>query len=79
MAYLKRLSASELEDLKKGQGIMTSMLKEFDQICRKHNLNYWCIGGTLIGAVRHKGWVPWDADIDVGMLESDYTKLQEII
>ena len=74
-----KLSKQDILDLKKGQKIMTTMLKEFDRICRKHNLKYWCRGGTLIGAIRHKGWIPWDGDIDVGMLESDYNKLEKII
>jgi phosphorylcholine metabolism protein LicD len=58
---------------------MTKMLSEFDNICRTNGLKYWCIGGTLIGAVRHKGWIPHDADVDVAMLESDYKKLKNII
>jgi len=74
-----KLTKNEIEDLKRGHRIMTDMFQEFDRICRKHNLKYWCIGGTLIGAVRHKGWIPWDGDIDVGMIESDYKKLQTII
>ena len=55
------------------------MFKEFDNICRTNGLKYWCVGGTLIGAVRHNGWIPHDADIDVAMLESDYKQLQNII
>ena len=74
-----KLSKKDIEDLKRGHKIMTNMFKEFDRICRKHNLKYWCIGGTLIGAVRHKGWIPWDGDIDVGMTETDYKKLRSII
>jgi phosphorylcholine metabolism protein LicD len=58
---------------------MTNMFREFDRICRKYDLKYWCIGGTLIGTIRHKGWVPYDGDIDVGMLEEDYNKLEKII
>ena len=58
---------------------MSDMLRQFDKICRRNNLKYWCCGGTLIGAVRHKGWIPYDADVDVSMLEDDYKKLQCII
>lgn len=79
MKLLKDFSKKELEDLQKGQKIMTNMLKEFDNICRTNALKYWCVGGTLIGAVRHKGWIPHDADIDVAMLKSDYEQLQNII
>jgi phosphorylcholine metabolism protein LicD len=74
-----KLSKNDIEDLKKGHNLMTNMLKEFDQICRNHNLKYWCIGGTLIGVIRHQGWIPWDGDIDVGMFKNDYNKLQKII
>ena len=55
------------------------MLKVFDSICRKYNLLYWCSGGTLIGALRHKGFIPWDADLDVCMLRDDYNKLKKIV
>ena len=79
MKLLKNFSKKELADLQKGQQIMTNMLKEFDNICRTNGLKYWCVGGTLIGAVRHKGWIPHDADIDVAMLKSDYEQLQNII
>ena len=79
MKLLKDFSKKELADLQKGQKIMTNMLKEFDNICRTNGLKYWCVGGTLIGAVRHNGWIPHDADIDVAMLKSDYEQLQNII
>lgn len=59
-------------NLKKSQLIMTEMLRSFDEICRKYNLNYWCVGGTFIGTVRHHGWIPYDGDVDVCMLDTDY-------
>ena len=63
----------------RGQQVMTDMFRKFNGICRKHNIKYWCIGGTLIGTLRHKGWIPFDADMDICMLEEDYAKLQSII
>lgn len=79
MEMSPKLSKQDIINLKKGQIIMTKLFKEFDRICRKYNLKYWCVGGTLIGAIRHKGWVPYDGDIDVGMLEEDYKILVEKI
>lgn len=53
------------------------LITELDRICKKHDLPYFMVGGTLIGAVRHNGFIPWDDDIDVGMLWEDYQKLRQ--
>ena len=53
---------------------MTDLLDAFDKKCRENNLKYSLCGGTLIGALRHKGFIPWDDDIDVMMLRPDYEK-----
>lgn len=61
------------------QQIQIELLTEFDRICRKHNLKYNISFGTLLGAVRHKGFIPWDDDIDVTMPWEDYNKLDGIM
>ncbi len=60
------------EELKK---IQLEMLLELDRYCHEHKLTYFMCGGTLLGAVRHKGFIPWDDDIDVLMPRKDYEKL----
>jgi len=52
--------------------ILLNMLKWFHDFCIDNNLNYYVIGGTMLGAIRHKGFIPWDDDIDVGMPRRDY-------
>lgn len=58
--------------LKKAQLTMYSMLKIIDSICLKYNLDYWLDAGTLLGAVRHNGFIPWDDDADIAMTRDSF-------
>lgn len=63
------------EQLEAVQNIQLGILKDFDKICKKLDIDYFVYGGTLIGAVKFNGFVPWDDDIDIAMLREDYDKL----
>ena len=65
------ITLSDVEQKK----ILIDILHYFDNVCRKNNIKYTLIGGSLIGAIRHKGIIPWDDDIDVGLLSDEYDKL----
>lgn len=66
-----------MENLKALQHAELDLLKELLRVCSEHNLTIWVEGGTMLGAVRHKGFIPWDDDIDVQMPRHDYDILLE--
>lgn len=59
--------------------IQLNLLDEFDRICKKYNLRWFAYAGTLLGAVRHKGFVPWDDDLDICMLRPEYEKFKAVV
>lgn len=75
MSKVKYLTKDEF---RKMQLLQLDMLKELDRVCRKHNIKYSIYCGTLLGAVRHKGYIPWDDDADVVMLREEYEKFKKV-
>lgn len=65
-------------EMKKVWNIELEMLKKLDKICKDNNIKYSLAGGSLLGAVRHKGYIPWDDDIDIMMQRNEYEKFLEI-
>ena len=66
------------EEMKKVWWIQMEILKEFDRICKKHGLRWFPTGGILIGVIRHKGFIPWDDDVDVTMPREDFNRFIEV-
>lgn len=64
--------------IEEAKHVMVSMLEALADTCEKNGLRYYLDGGTLIGAARHKGFIPWDDDIDVMMPKPDCIRLKEI-
>ena len=65
-------------DLEEQKKIELEILDVVDKFCREHDIKYGLCYGSLIGAVRHKGFIPWDDDIDIAMLRPDYDKFMEL-
>ncbi|MGN1407834.1 LicD family protein [Lactobacillus sp.] len=68
----------EGEDLKKLKATLLGMLGDFMRVCEKYDLTYTLSGGSVLGTIRHQGFIPWDDDIDVNMPRKDFNKLKEV-
>lgn len=71
------LSPLTPESLRQAQLLQLKIMHEIQRVCRKHSLKFFLIGGSLLGAIRHNGFIPWDDDLDIGMLREDYERFLE--
>jgi lipopolysaccharide cholinephosphotransferase len=69
----------ENTELRKAQLRMLEILEYVSAVCDKHSIPYWIDYGTLLGAVRHQGFIPWDDDLDISVLKKDYEKLSGLL
>ena len=67
-----------MRNLEKQQQVLAELLHEFDRVCKKYDIKYALFAGSALGAVRHRGFIPWDDDLDVVVERSDYEKLIKI-
>ena len=65
-------------DIKPLQSRLLEMMVVFDEFCQKHKLQYWLSQGSLLGAIRHNGFIPWDDDMDICMIPDDFYKLEKL-
>ena len=65
-------------DMKRAWAMQMEILKNIEEVCDRHGINYFSFWGTMLGAVRHKGFVPWDDDMDIMMKREDYEKFVEV-
>lgn len=66
------------DEMKRVWDVQLDLASKFSEVCQRHGLRFWLDGGTLLGAVRHKGFIPWDDDIDLIMMRDDYDRLNRI-
>ena len=64
--------------MKRAWAAQLEVLEEIDKVCKKHNIRWFADCGTLLGAVRHRGYIPWDDDMDICMLRPDYIKFNQV-
>lgn len=69
-----RLTKNELKEL---QSVQKELIAEVQRICQKNRIHFNMVGGTMLGAIRHEGYIPWDDDADIGFLRTEYEKFRE--
>lgn len=78
-SHSTRLRALDEAEIKQIQQVLLEMMDDLDKLCKQENLVYFICGGTAIGAVRHKGYIPWDEDLDLCMPRRDYIRLAQLV
>lgn len=68
-----------IDEVDQTHSVILRILKIIDIICKKYDIGYWLDYGTLLGAVRHTGFIPWDHEADIGMIRSDFEKFTKVI
>lgn len=69
---MKLLSNTEIKE------VLLNILIELQKSCNRNGIEFYLVGGSLLGAIRHQGFIPWDDDVDIGMKRPDYDKLLEL-
>lgn len=78
MDFKQNIKAYTQQNLRACQLKQLAILEEIDKICKRHHIEYWLDGGSLLGAIRHGGFIPWDDDIDIAMTLEDEKRFEEI-
>ena len=67
-----------MTELRHLQNVILSIMKDMDKLCQENGIEYYLLGGSAIGAIRHKGFIPWDDDLDIIMSHDNYDKFIEV-
>ncbi len=78
LPWIETDAQAEADRVEHVQADVLRILHELDRVCRAHDIHYFLAAGTLLGAMRHGGFIPWDDDIDIGMLREDYDRFIEV-
>ncbi len=76
---LTNMKKEQVDEIQRIHECMLKMLKDFDRVCKQHGIHYSLHGGTLLGAVRHHGFIPWDDDVDITMTREEFDKFKKVV